>query len=103
MPLPFFNRKRKKIDQEEENKNEKGTWYKVCPRCLSPELKYVQEFTSGWLTPAKYYCKKCEYSGQLFMEIDIDIFDNKSPEEIRMMLKEELTREPPSEIQEDKE
>lgn len=86
MNIPFFNKK--KTDQQvgKEKKKQKETWVRVCPNCLSPDLKFVPEFTSGWLTPAKYYCPNCQYSGQLYLEIDINELKDKTPQELRTML-----------------
>ena len=90
MNFPFLNRKKsgKEFKTKKDSKKD-GTWYRVCPNCLSPDLKYVPEFTSGWLTPPRYFCPICNYSGNLFMEIDIDIFKSKTPEELRNLLRNE--------------
>ena len=84
MPFSFFSNKDKDKDNEE-----KPVYYPVCPNCLSPEIKPVKEFTSGWLTPTKYYCPFCHYSGQLVLEIDVKLFETKTPKEIRQMFLEE--------------
>jgi hypothetical protein len=42
----------------------------VCPVCLKPGLKFVQEFTSGWATPSKRFCPFCNYHGIIVFEID---------------------------------
>ena len=90
MNIPFLNRnKSEKSSKKKKESKKDGTWYRVCPNCLSPDLKYVREFTSGWLTPPRYFCPKCNYSGNLFLEIDIDILKSKTPAELRKMLQNE--------------
>lgn len=87
MHLPFFSKPKKNNLKDE--KKEKPVFYPVCPNCLSPQLKIVKEFTSGWLTPTKYYCPNCHYSGGLVLEVDVTLFETKTPKEIRKMFLEE--------------
>lgn len=39
-----------------------------CPRCGSPEV-HLSSSLDYWLTPKKYVCDKCGYSGPLVMEL----------------------------------
>lgn len=39
-----------------------------CPRCGSPEI-HLSSSLDYWLTPKKYVCDKCGYSGPLIMEL----------------------------------
>lgn len=99
MHIPFLGKK--KPSQIEKDKT---VYYPVCPSCLSPQIKPVKEFTSGWLTPTKYYCPFCNYSGQLILEIDVKLFETKTPKEIRQMfLEEEFERIDDSEEDHNKE
>jgi hypothetical protein len=84
MPFSFFSKKKNPNVRED-----KITYYKVCPNCINPNISLVKEFTSGWLTPPKYYCPSCKYSGLLVLEVDITIFETKSPQEIKQMFLEE--------------
>ena len=86
MRFPFLTKKK-----DSKTKEPKKTYYPVCPKCLSPHIKPVREFTSGWLTPTQYYCSNCHYSGLLVLEIDVTLFETKTPQEIKeMFLKDEL-------------
>ena len=39
---------------------------KICPRCLSPLATMNKDL---WVfVPSEYYCKKCGYSGSVFLE-----------------------------------
>ena len=84
MHIPFLGKKK-----DFKSEKDKPVYYPVCPSCLSPQIKPVKEFTSGWLTPTKYYCPFCNYSGQLVLEIDVKLFETKTPKEIRQMFLEE--------------
>ncbi|NLE04161.1 MAG: hypothetical protein GX638_05080 [Crenarchaeota archaeon] len=42
-----------------------------CPRCASPEIK-LSSSLDYWLTPRKYICPKCGYTGILVMELEED-------------------------------
>jgi len=42
-----------------------------CPRCCSPKINLSSELDI-WLTPKKYLCKNCGYTGPIVMEIDIE-------------------------------
>jgi len=39
---------------------------KLCPNCLHP-LKVIGAL-SGWVTPPRYFCEKCGYSGFVALE-----------------------------------
>lgn len=86
MHLPFLSKNKKSFAKKAKEKEE---YYPVCPNCLSPNLKIVQEFTSGWLTTPRYYCPNCKYSGPLVLEIDIKLLETKSLKELRQMFLEE--------------
>jgi len=40
-----------------------------CPKCCSPEIR-LSSSLDYWLTPRKYYCPKCGYTGILVMELE---------------------------------
>ncbi|TRO49769.1 hypothetical protein E2P63_07665 [Candidatus Bathyarchaeota archaeon] len=42
-----------------------------CPRCCSPKINLSSELDI-WLTPKKYLCENCGYTGPIVMEIDIE-------------------------------
>ena len=42
-----------------------------CPRCGSPEIE-LSSSLDYWLTPRKYLCPKCGYTGILVMELEED-------------------------------
>jgi predicted RNA-binding Zn-ribbon protein involved in translation (DUF1610 family) len=42
---------------------------KYCPRCGSPDIR-LSSGSGYWLTPLKYVCKKCGYSGPVVMELE---------------------------------
>ncbi len=42
-----------------------------CPRCCSPKIDLSSELDI-WLTPKKYLCENCGYTGPIVMEIDIE-------------------------------
>ncbi|MEM1659849.1 MAG: hypothetical protein QXR17_01695 [Candidatus Bathyarchaeia archaeon] len=42
-----------------------------CPKCGSPEI-HLSSSLDYWLTPKKYVCDKCGYSGPLIMEVEED-------------------------------
>lgn len=50
--------------------SEKSTKLKVCPVCYSEDIHLSKGFGTGWLTPSSYYCEKCGYSGNLYLETD---------------------------------
>ena len=87
MHLPFFSKKTNSSNKNQEQT--KDQYYPVCPNCLSPNLQFVKEFTSGWLTTPKYYCPNCKYSGLLVLEIDIKLLETKTPKELHEMFLEE--------------
>lgn len=93
MHFPFFSKKdqptSKKNKSQTNSKQEKEQFYPVCPNCLYPDLKFVHEYTSGWLTAPNYYCPNCHYSGLLTLEIDIKLLETKTPEELKKMFLEE--------------
>jgi len=82
MPFKLFSKK-------EDTNDKKETFYPVCPNCISPQLEIVKEFTSGWLTTPRYHCPNCNYSGILKLEVEVSLFDNNTPEEIKRMFLEE--------------
>ncbi len=87
MHLPFLSKNKNSFQKDQEKKKEQ--YYPVCPNCLSPNLKFVHEYTSGWLTTPRYYCPNCKYSGPLVLEIDIDLLETKTLKELRKMFLEE--------------
>jgi len=40
-----------------------------CPRCGSPEIKVANGFVFG-ISPRRYLCAKCGYSGPVVMELE---------------------------------
>jgi len=40
-----------------------------CPRCASPNIHLSSSF-DYWLTPKKYVCDDCGYSGLIVMELE---------------------------------
>ncbi|MGD0978780.1 MAG: hypothetical protein ABR962_06515 [Candidatus Bathyarchaeia archaeon] len=42
---------------------------KYCPKCGSPDIG-LSSSSDYWLTPSKYACKKCGYSGPVVMELE---------------------------------
>jgi hypothetical protein len=40
-----------------------------CPRYCSPKIKLDSTFDQ-WLTPAKYICQNCCYTGPIIMELE---------------------------------
>jgi predicted RNA-binding Zn-ribbon protein involved in translation (DUF1610 family) len=40
-----------------------------CPRCGSPKIHPTSSFNS-WLTPEKYVCSNCGYTGSVVMELE---------------------------------
>jgi transposase-like protein len=40
-----------------------------CPRCCSPKIHLSSGFDT-WLTPQKYICENCGYTGQIIMELE---------------------------------
>lgn len=47
--------------------NKRG--YLVCPKCGSSKVKQADSI-SGFITPPRYFCQKCYYSGYFIVEID---------------------------------
>ena len=95
MKNPFslnFLFKNKSEDKDEE------VFFPVCPKCISPNLEILKEFTSGWLTTPKYVCRDCNYNGQVILEIDIKMLEDHSPEEIKKLYYQELSKEDPEEF-----
>lgn len=72
----------------------------VCPVCLKPGLKIIQEFTSIWATPPKRYCQYCNYNGIIVFEIDKDEYYSV-PEEERDEWLEKIRNETFSEADEE--
>ena len=87
MHIPFLSKKKNNSENNKEQTKEQ--YYPVCPNCLSPHLRIVKEFTSGWLTAPNYYCPNCHYSGLLVLEIDIKLLETKTTKELRQMFLEE--------------
>jgi len=48
----------------------KSKMLKVCPVCYSKDIHLSKGYGTGWLTPSNYYCEKCGYSGNLYLETD---------------------------------
>ncbi len=46
---------------------------RICPKCKKPILRSATN-VSGWLAPAMYECRECNYVGSLYLEIDPDDF-----------------------------
>ncbi len=40
-----------------------------CPRCCSPQLRLYSSLDL-WLTPPKYVCNNCGYTGPIVMELE---------------------------------
>jgi transposase-like protein len=40
-----------------------------CPRCASPKLSLSSTF-DAWLTPRKYRCETCGYTGSIVLELE---------------------------------
>lgn len=73
---------------ESSNKEANDQTIDVCPKCLLPDLQYVNEITSGWATPARKYCPHCGYSGLLTFEISLQEYNSIPPEERMKWLRE---------------
>jgi len=41
----------------------------MCPRCKSTNVKKLS-MLSGWLTPLRFICEDCGYSGAAFLEVE---------------------------------
>jgi hypothetical protein len=66
MPIEF-----KDITEVLKNLRRGRSGLKLCPVCQSSELEVVSSLSIG-LTPTQYICKKCGYTGPLFIEIEKD-------------------------------
>jgi len=44
---------------------------KICPKCKNSTVKLAFN-VSGWLAPAMYRCKECEYVGYYYLEVDLE-------------------------------
>jgi transposase-like protein len=40
-----------------------------CPRCCSPNIN-LHSSLDQWLTPPKYVCQQCGYTGPIIMELE---------------------------------
>jgi predicted RNA-binding Zn-ribbon protein involved in translation (DUF1610 family) len=40
-----------------------------CPRCCSPKIT-LHSSLDTWLTPKKYVCQNCGYTGSIIMELE---------------------------------
>jgi transcription elongation factor Elf1 len=40
-----------------------------CPRCCSPKIS-LSSSLDYWLTPKKYVCNNCGYTGSIIMELE---------------------------------
>jgi len=40
-----------------------------CPKCASPKLS-LHSSLDLWLTPHKYVCSECGYTGPIYMELE---------------------------------
>ncbi|MDW8022441.1 MAG: hypothetical protein RMJ15_01650 [Nitrososphaerota archaeon] len=49
----------------------KGPSKIYCPKCGSPDI-HLSSSLDYWLTPKKYVCEKCGYSGPIVMELEKD-------------------------------
>jgi predicted RNA-binding Zn-ribbon protein involved in translation (DUF1610 family) len=47
----------------------KGPSKIFCPRCGSPNI-HLSSSLDYWLTPKKYVCENCGYTGQIVMELE---------------------------------
>ena len=52
----------------------------LCPVCLLPTLDLVREFTSGWLTQPKKFCRNCGYVGALTLEMNRAEYESRDPD-----------------------
>jgi ssDNA-binding Zn-finger/Zn-ribbon topoisomerase 1 len=50
---------------------------KYCPKCGTPNLHLSSTF-DYWLTPRKYVCKACGYTGPVFMELEPETKENEN-------------------------
>lgn len=41
----------------------------VCPKCRSSKVKQADSI-SGFITPSRYFCENCYYSGYFIVEVD---------------------------------
>ncbi|MHA1805554.1 MAG: hypothetical protein ACTSU4_13635 [Promethearchaeota archaeon] len=47
---------------------------KICPKCKSSRLKAAMN-VSGWLAPDLYECWDCNYVGPLYLEMDLEEYE----------------------------
>jgi len=47
----------------------RGPTKKYCPRCQSPKI-HLYSSLSYWLTPKKYICESCGYTGPVILELE---------------------------------
>lgn len=76
--------------KKEDPAGKEELYYPVCPKCISPKIYILKEFTSGWLTSPRYVCSDCQYSGTIILEIDMKMLEDHTPEEIKEIYYEEL-------------
>ncbi len=43
---------------------------KVCPICLTNSLELIPNIFLGLLSPPYYLCRRCEYKGPIFAELE---------------------------------
>ncbi len=64
--------------EENEGKNGKSVWTRICPNCLSPRIRKVSSMSGdmagsiGWL-PWKYECPDCGWTGRLILEKETSV------------------------------
>ncbi|MHA1687916.1 MAG: TFIIB-type zinc ribbon-containing protein [Promethearchaeota archaeon] len=53
---------------------------KICPKCKSPRIKPAMN-VSGWLAPDLYECRDCNYVGSLYLEMDLEEYEQMKKKE----------------------
>ena len=80
-------KKKTKDQKQKEDELDPFNTIVLCPVCLRPDLEFVHEFTAGWATTPKRYCKSCSYSGILVLEVNKEEYYNIPEEEREEVLK----------------
>jgi hypothetical protein len=52
---------------------------KYCPKCGSPKLT-LSSSLDYWLLPQKYFCKECNYTGTIYMELEKEEEEKENPD-----------------------